>query len=193
MSWCGGSKQIQANSNNSIMSFNIPSVNVPHVPHFVTQEQIVDAFEEAFDEDFVEKYETIQCTNDKTGMKYQMLFIHFKKLDTDPKNKNLTEFIRLTTSDRMAHFYYGTRVNPATGDLFFFKTRAYKPKVASSKPGIKKGMLSAEEVASLKQPSRSALKKAAKASRAAIAALDAAADESENDSDTEEEEAIDEA
>jgi hypothetical protein len=144
----------------------------------------VDAFEEAFDEDYVEKYETIQCTNDKTGMKYQMLFIHFRKLDTDPKNKNLTEFIRLTTSDRIAHFYYGTRVNPATGDLFFFKTRAYKPKVASSKPGIKKGMLSAEEVASLKQPSRSALKKAAKASRKLESAEE---DDSENESESEEE------
>mgnify|MGYP001201936838 CR=1 FL=1 len=182
MSWCGGSKQIQANSNNSIMPFSIPSVNVPHVPNFVTQGEIVEAFEEAFDEDYVEKYETIQCTNDKTGLKYQMLFIHFRKLDTDPKNKNLTEFIRLTTSDRMAHFYYGTRVNPATGDLFYFKTRAYKPKVSSSKQGIKKGMLSAEEVASLKQPSRSALKKAAKASKKLEASEDV------NDTETEEEE-----
>ena len=63
----------------------------------------------------------------------QMLFIHFKKLGADPENKNLTEFIRLTTSDRMAHFYYGTRINQATGDLFFFKTRAFKPNVSKNR------------------------------------------------------------
>jgi hypothetical protein len=171
------------------MSFVIPSVNVPHVPIFVTQEQIVEAFTEAFDEDYVSKYETKECTNNKTGQKYQMLFIHFKKLGADPENKNLTEFIRLTTSDRMAHFYYGTRINPATGDLFFFKTRAFKPNVSKNKPEVKKGMLSAEEVAALKKPSRAELKKASKASRK----QEAAAEESDSGSDEEEvEDEIDE-
>ena len=171
----------------SVTNFIIPSVNLPHLPNYVSKDLIIKAFDDAFDGVVhVDKCDVKVCTNNKTGEEFNMFFIHFTPLMTDPLNENLTEFIRLTKADKMAVFYYGTRINQKTGEPFFFKTRAFKSKVSADKPTkvVKKGMMSAEDMASLAKPSRSSLKKAAKAARKA----EAAAEESEESDESEEEE-----
>ena len=177
-------------------NFIVPSVNLPHVPIYVKPETIIKAFDDAFDGVVqVDSCDSKVCVNNKTGEEFNMFFIHFSPLLRDPLNKNLTDFIRITKADKMAVFYYGTRINHRTGDPFFFKTRAFKPKVSADKGSstkvVKKGMMSVEDMASLEKPSRSSLKKAANTAQHTETAADECAD-SDGSDEEEEEQAVDE-
>ncbi len=167
------------------MAFVIPSVNIPHLPKFVREKQVVDSFEVSFGKNYIDKYESVERTNGKTGQKFQMVFIHFKKLQEDPGNEQLTEFIRLMNTGKMAMFYYGTYINQATGELFYFKTRAYKPRTAVNNSGVKKGMMTSEDVVALKKTTRPERKKASKAAAEEDEEID---DETNTESEAEEEE-----
>ena len=178
----------------SVSNFTIPSINLPRVPFYVTDNQIIDAIEDRFDgEVHVDKCDAKECIDRNTGEKYNMFFIHFTPLMTDPLNNDLTQFIHHINVGNVLEFPYGTRINPKNKKLFFFKVRAFKPKVAALKASPakvgKQARMSIEDMVSLEKPSRSSLKKAAKTASNAEAAAEESAESEESE---EEEQAVDE-
>ena len=162
------------------MPFTIPTVNIPRVPNHVTETQIIEAFNAAFDMELVERVDRHAGTDHNSGASFWFMFVHFRELDSDPENEDLTEFIRLTNNSKIAMFYYGTRIDTKTGNPFYFKTRLYKPRVSEKKESVKTpvktGMLSSSDMSS--QLKRSKSKPKATPSKAS-------ASDSDSDSDTE--------
>jgi len=129
--------------------FEIPSICFRYVVATVTEEEIRVSINNSFGNEYVKNIYMGKIKEGKYG-NHRSICVHFNKLDEDPKNENLNQFIELINSDKQVMFYYGTKINRKTGDLFFAKASKFVPhnkpeKTNAPTPGMRVSS-AAEEV-----------------------------------------------
>lgn len=113
--------------------FEIPSICFRYVVATVTEEEILVSINNSFGNEYVKNIFMGKIKEGEYG-NHRSICVHFNKLDEDPGNKNLSQFIELINSDKQVVFYYGTKINRKTGDLFFAKASKFVPHKKPGKP-----------------------------------------------------------
>ena len=111
---------------------SIPSFCIPHMMSFVTDEKVMDVFNELFGCDCVETVQMIHM--EKNGKKYQMCFVHFYDMYVDPEMGG-GKWSKLNGPD--AFFKLApdqNKINPSTGQPYYWKV--FLNKTQKNKPVI---------------------------------------------------------
>ena len=111
---------------------SIPSFCIPHMMSFVTDEKVMDVFNELFGCDCVENVQMVHM--EKNGKKYQMCFVHFYDMYVDPemgggkwsKLDGPQAFFKLAPDQN--------KINPSTGQPYYWKV--FLNKTPKNKPVI---------------------------------------------------------
>ena len=108
---------------------SVPSFCIPYLMSFVTVGKVTHVFNDLFECDCVKDVQLVPM--EKDGKKYNLCFVHFHDMPVDPdigggkwsKLDDVTQFFMLKP---------GNKVNPVTGEPFFWKVFLNK----KSKPEI---------------------------------------------------------
>ena len=83
----------------------ISSVNIPRVPNFVKIEQVERAFTETFGEGCVKTIDVLPKV-DKSGIDYQMLFVHFNQ---ENPSEDLKDYSKRIEAGEPFWLYYDNK------------------------------------------------------------------------------------
>lgn len=83
----------------------ISSVNIPRVPNFVKIEQVERAFTETFGEGCVKTIDVLPKV-DKSGIDYQMLFVHFNQ---ENPSEDLIDYSKRIEAGEPFWLYYDNK------------------------------------------------------------------------------------
>lgn len=83
----------------------ISSVNIPRVPNFVKIEQVERAFTETFGEGCVKTIDVLPKV-DKSGIDYQMLFVHFNQ---ETPSEELIDYSKRIEAGEPFWLYYDNK------------------------------------------------------------------------------------